>query len=99
MQLTEAHAVATILDGAGEGWIFDSNEAYALPLTPAALDQCVGAGRVFEGTAVRAYRFAPGRKAKRAAPQPASGKRPAAGAAEGAGANAKRPCVPPRVAR
>ena len=66
MQLTECHGVATIEDDEGQ-WIYDSNESRALPLSHASLSRCMGEGRRYEsGGAVRAYRFAPGRKAREA---------------------------------
>ena len=66
VQLTEQHAVATVEDDDGK-WVFDSNEEHALPLTHESLSRCMGEGRVYtSGSAVRAYRFAPGKKARAA---------------------------------
>ena len=66
VQLTGQHAVATVEDDAG-AWVFDSNETHALPLTHESLSRCMGSGRVYKsGSAVRAYRFAPGKKARAA---------------------------------
>eukprot|EP00966_Prymnesium_polylepis_P069309 1610755-Prymnesium_polylepis.1 len=65
VQLTERHCVATIEDDDGK-WIYDSNEARALPLTIESLQRCMGEGRTYEGAAVRAYRFAPGKRARKA---------------------------------
>ena len=66
VQLTETHAATTIEDDAG-AWVYCSNESFALPLTHASLSRCMGVGRTYEsGTAIRAYVFAPGKKARRA---------------------------------
>ena len=62
VQLSELHCVTTIEDDDGK-WIYDSNEEFALPLTRATLERCMGGGRPYEG-AVRAYRFMPGKKAR-----------------------------------
>ena len=62
VQLSERHCITTIEDDDGK-WIYDSNEEFALPLTRAALERCMGGGRPYEG-AVRAYRFTPGKKAR-----------------------------------
>ena len=62
VQLSERHCVVTIEDEDGK-WIYDSNEEFALPLSRAALERCMGGGRPYEG-AVRAYRFTPGKKAR-----------------------------------
>ena len=66
VQLTEQHCVATLKDADGE-WVYDSNEKVRLPLSHESLSRCMGAGRQYEsGGAVRAYTFAPGKKAAKA---------------------------------
>ena len=67
VQLSERHCVVTIEDEDGK-WIYDSNEEFALPLSRAALERCMGGGRPYEG-AVRAYRFTPGKKARKVMPK------------------------------
>ena len=70
VQLTEQHAIATVEDNDGKGWIYDSNEKVALPLTHASLSRCMGEGRVYTSHgAIRAARFAPGKKAMKRARQ------------------------------
>ena len=59
VQLSEVHCVITIEDDDGK-WVYDSNENFALPLTRASLERCMGGGRPYDG-AVRAYRFTPGK--------------------------------------
>jgi len=84
VQLTEGHCVTTIQDENGE-WVVDANEENWLPLSHKTLSRCMGVGRQYKsGGAIRAYRFAPGKKArkftKRArgdADQPASKKQKA----------------------
>jgi hypothetical protein len=67
VQLTEDHAVAIVGDDAGQ-WIYDPNEEQALPLTHDSLSRCMGAGRRYESHGCkRAYSFAPGKQALKAA--------------------------------
>jgi hypothetical protein len=65
VQLTEGHCVTTIKDENGE-WVVDSNEENWLPLSHKTLSRCMGVGRHYKsGSAIRAYRFAPGKKARK----------------------------------
>ena len=65
VQLTEGHCVTTIKDENGE-WVVDSNEENWLPLSHKTLSRCMGVGRQYKsGGAIRAYRFAPGKKARK----------------------------------
>ena len=65
VQLTEGHCVTTIMDDNGD-WVVDSNEENWLPLSHKTLSRCMGVGRQYKsGGAIRAYRFAPGKKARK----------------------------------
>ena len=64
VQLSAQHAVATLEDDDGKRWIYDANEVHALPLTHDNLSRCMGAYQVYKsGSAVRAFRFQPGKHA------------------------------------
>ena len=61
----EGHCVATIEDKDGK-WVVDANEDRWLPLNHETLSRCMGAGRQYKsGGAIRAYRFAPGKKPRK----------------------------------
>jgi hypothetical protein len=65
IQLSEVHCVTTIEDEDGK-WIYYANEPFALPLTREILGRCMGSDWPFEGYAMRAYRFTPGERARKA---------------------------------